>query len=383
MDIRPEFFEEPMLRATPLSKLNDPFEGTFTKKQIEKICQLGKYDYDPEYIANDISREMEFIPGIVAFSMEYINPIMWSHYAAEHRGMVIQFKKDILFGPDSENDIDPTGLIHPYPQLVSYCRRLPKLDTKEEAIPGDREYETPFAKFNRSVLLTKSIDWCYEQEMRSVFHLTAANKIICNYKDEIEKIICDYNQEIKNNAIGYKPYEQSSDNNRYEIILSGLTDSDQSRQIVIDIFGELEKQENVIHLFQVNPESIKGVYFGCKSDEKKQEECIAKIIKNKDLNLSVYRMEKKPEDYSLTERKYDKWIVKTIINVAPNMETEMFLGKNGDEVSSEFWALSFESKEKAIKSIKQYYNVNDDLVFKDDMKTITFKVIKNPIFPDV
>ncbi|EDN67860.1 conserved hypothetical protein [Beggiatoa sp. PS] len=292
MPIRPEFFEEPMLRATPLSELNDPFEGTFTKKQIENICQLGKYDYDPEYIASDISMEKELIPqGIVAFTMEYINPLMWSHYADEHRGMVIQFRKDILFSVP-ENDIDPTGLTYSSPQPVSYRRRLPKLDTKEEAIPEDGEDETPFAKFNRSVLLTKSIDWCYEQEMRSVFNLTAANKIICNHDDEIKKIICDYNQEIKRIAIGYK---QLPDKNRYEIILSGLDNSEQSTEtefVVDDIFTALQEQKDVIHLFQVNPKSIKRVYFGCKSDEEKQKECIDKIIKNKELNLSVYRMEK-------------------------------------------------------------------------------------------
>jgi hypothetical protein len=296
MPIRIKFFEEPMLRATPLNELNDPFEGQFNKEQIENVLQqYKKVDKNEDVYNNeeitDISHttEMEFEQlGIIAFTEDHINPLMWAHYANEHKGMVVQFKMDLLFS-DSKY-IDSFGDVSEFPERVVYRRELPSFKTEDEAVSKQTPYL--WKKFNRSILVTKANDWLYEKESRSIFYLTDADRIICNDDKDIRKI-CARDKKIDLVVLedgriqitypkGYEMDEDVGDNSiKFEISLLS---------------------ENSIHLFRVNPKCIKGVYFGCKSSSLERSKCIEIIQKNSDLNhLSVYKMEVNKEAYSLQE----------------------------------------------------------------------------------
>ena len=173
-----------MLRATPLGQLNDPFEGQFNKKQVKNINRHNK-----EKLNNDETTELmggieggfESL-GIIAFTEDHINPLMWAHYADEHKGMVVQFKTDTaLFSSLDQHieNIDYFGTEHISPQRVIYRRELPLFKTKEEAIT-ERNSQYIWRKFNCSILLTKANDWLYEKESRSILRLVDADQIVGN-----------------------------------------------------------------------------------------------------------------------------------------------------------------------------------------------------------
>ena len=129
MPLRMEFFDEPMLRATPIRYLNDPFEADVQKHQLIDVLnfrndegELGGLNLNDEDDESTISESYEEHDkwfnenkhsladaeqkrlisdfkqfGIVSFTEDYSNLLMWSHYADEHTGMVIEFSNEVTW----------------------------------------------------------------------------------------------------------------------------------------------------------------------------------------------------------------------------------------------------------------------------------------------
>jgi len=80
------------------------------------------------------------------------NTVMWAHYADKHKGIVIGIDFDNIF-PDT--NIIPGILMDP----VNYSENRPKINILSEFVPDERQ----------KMLFTKSIDWAYEKEFRTIF----------------------------------------------------------------------------------------------------------------------------------------------------------------------------------------------------------------------
>ncbi|WP_052405991.1 DUF2971 domain-containing protein [Paraburkholderia heleia] len=122
------------LKVATLKNLNDPFELlslTFETKDERKIQRKLKEFLEPQV-------------GLLCLSRSSSEPVMWSHYADCHRGMVLAF------------DTGPEG-VHP----VSYrkTRKPYSLDVARHAAP---QLEPVLLE----TLVTKSSSWAYEQEWR-------------------------------------------------------------------------------------------------------------------------------------------------------------------------------------------------------------------------
>ena len=74
--------------------------------------------------------------GVLCFSLDRGNPLLWSHYADKHRGLALGF------------DVDE-GISRP----IIYRSTRPALGTKADQIAN-------------ALLFTKYEDWRYEQEIR-------------------------------------------------------------------------------------------------------------------------------------------------------------------------------------------------------------------------
>lgn len=144
-------------------EFNDPFEfclidkfhyttaGTIEplkKQQLERIRK----------IQNEIS---EF--GVVCYSSDYLNNLLWAHYADNHRGMCLVF--------------EVPGEKVPSLYRVSYSKNYPHVGTKEN--PEGFEEIIP-------VVTNKSIDWAYEKEFREVFLM---KNILNEYPGKLIEII--------------------------------------------------------------------------------------------------------------------------------------------------------------------------------------------------
>lgn len=279
MPLRPAFFDEPMIRATPVLALNDPFEGWFNRDQVRD----ADYNHRKYYIGQGkdvceadgpmvddlvgVVQNNLYDLGVISFTEDCNNPLMWAHYADEHRGFVVEFDFDQPFFMDSFKDLNGRSSrfgksyfveIFEFPRKVDYRREMPDFSRAELSAP-DSINEFRWAKFNRTILFTKSNDWIYEKEQRSVVYLKDADSVICADNLHVRKC-CKKDPvinvfELEGGKIqvvfppGYEMHEEKGD-----------------ESIKQEIFRISGMPESVIHLFRINPEAVSGVYFGCRSN---------------------------------------------------------------------------------------------------------------------
>lgn len=130
------------LRRSRLSRygdLNDPFELF--------AADVGKKDLRPAVKA--MKQHFDQTQGLLCFSRNWDNPILWSHYADKHRGIALGF------------DIDDRFIVE-----IDYSDvRLPM-----EFVGNDPSRGVANAYVNKLVR-TKYKHWVYEDEVRLVFGL--------------------------------------------------------------------------------------------------------------------------------------------------------------------------------------------------------------------
>ncbi len=104
----------------------------------------------------DFAKELISRVGVVSLSKNALNILMWSHYADFHRGFVLEFRIPIM---GSEQDISLTNeRLLPFP--IKYRSERPHIEIGKE-LPD---------KIIDKLILTKSLDWEYEEEERVVDH---------------------------------------------------------------------------------------------------------------------------------------------------------------------------------------------------------------------
>jgi hypothetical protein len=123
------------IKIALLNELNDPFE-LFGINLSEENLRLAFRAMKDKLALNR---------GILCFSLDWHNPVLWSHYAEKHRGFCFGFDM-----PDQ------------YLSKVSYTRKRLILETEQLLSLGSRDIETQVEKF----LSTKYAHWRYENEAR-------------------------------------------------------------------------------------------------------------------------------------------------------------------------------------------------------------------------
>ena len=108
--------------------------------------------------------------GVVSLTRNPLSIPMWSHYADHHRGFVVEFKIPIR-GPGHQVELWTRKLV---PLEVQYDVERPKL-VLADGNPTD---------LLERVVLTKSLDWAYEEEERVIDHVRGPG-IHEYYRDEI------------------------------------------------------------------------------------------------------------------------------------------------------------------------------------------------------
>lgn len=318
MQLRDDFFREPMLRATPITEFNDPFEGLFNKEQIINIYRNHEEYYKKNQITSTyktdntiIDESMDIIYadfrdlGIISFANNYWNTLMWSHYANEHRGVVIEFNSSIPLLEYSKKYVDGIGYtrfgkchfgeIHEYPEPVIYRIKTPKFKKPQETNP-DSVDEYHLKKFIKSILFSKSKCWSYEHESRVILRLSDADCILCDADEDIMDFCSKY-QEIEVKKIEYNKIKIT-----YPVGYE-LNENMGDESIKSNLYFLLKKLINpAIHLFRINPECIKSVYFGCRAE---YEKSIQFINENNTLNHinNVYEMKVEAINYMLKKKK--------------------------------------------------------------------------------
>lgn len=129
------------IRISRLADLNDPFE-------LLAVNVGGKKDFRAKL--RSWKAEMHNTKGILCFSKDWHNPVLWSHYAAKHHGICLGF--DVPDGYAKE-------VIYSTDRITSH------LSEDDELQPDEA--------FIHSLLYTKYSHWAYESEARIFVGLDA------------------------------------------------------------------------------------------------------------------------------------------------------------------------------------------------------------------
>lgn len=302
--LRLGFFDNLMIRASQKYALNDPFE--LMPSQNKKNAELSYESY--------------FDYAVLSLSETNNNLLMWSHYAEQHQGIVIEFDYSVpLFDSyksfaatkhDPEMDAEVldeeenerrkninAGAI----QRVRYNSRRPRLNN----------YENLLEHF-----LVKSEEWIYEKEHRVILPLVAADKVILNqkYLAEIESLSYDAAvleiTKFQNNMcmINFKGplldeyralYSYNSDYLPDEIMEGSFVES-----VIYSYLQKISMDSSTVFLYKVPPEAIKAIYIGCRVAESEKNNLLDKINSNKLLShVSVFQAEASIDRFELKFKK--------------------------------------------------------------------------------
>jgi len=130
------------LKLARFSDLNDPFEliaANFREREVRKIVRSFKSAFDSQ-------------TGLLCFSEDWAEPLLWSHYAAKHRGICLGF------------DV-------PRDQLEKVTYQDERLRTELDA--NSDPLELPL-DLQQALRCTKYRRWEYECEYRRFVPLEAA-----------------------------------------------------------------------------------------------------------------------------------------------------------------------------------------------------------------
>ena len=142
------------IRFTPVSELNDPFESmpisdnilsTKNKEYLQKNCMISSgFEI---FFCEEIIKKY----GVISLTETNDNLVMWSHYAENHKGFVVEF------------DVNKSNFL-----IRNKGISVHKVEYSESRLKHFEEEEkrTPI-----SFIGSKSISWSYEREWRTIINI--------------------------------------------------------------------------------------------------------------------------------------------------------------------------------------------------------------------
>lgn len=261
MKFRSDFFKNPSLRLSQRCALNDPFELSPDQDTLDKILEDAHREDFFQQIAEYASDEGFDDTGIISFTESYNNLLMWSHYADEHKGIVVEFD---------------------YHALKTHFNKILGLNNSIERILYNRERHEvlPCTTSPKRNLLTKSDDWIYEKEHRAITKISNADYFIIN-KDTYEYILDFYdgNYLVLLNTQEYKGMIKVSINHQSCDLMdkqekdgSATDDMEEMRfspsgTILNELLSFIAAVPTSIFLFDIPVECITGIFLGCRLTE--------------------------------------------------------------------------------------------------------------------
>ncbi|MEL7595435.1 DUF2971 domain-containing protein [Aeromonas veronii] len=286
----PEYFERPTIKIASPAHLNDPFESLLPddiKKYIEQFAEDNQstLNYEKELVVKALNNVMRSF-GVTSLSETQRNLLMWAHYANEHQGLCIGYDTDIIFDKKTKKMLKEDAEL----KKVNYDTVRHEDYGNLKKMEGMKEFVDYILQ---KIMLTKGNDWIYEKEHRYIVDLGMSSYVQVprdNKKrpDELNKKI---NSMIERNVIIEKEISKNPDVTCY-------IPSTQDARIG---FGYLNFHKEASYFLNINPKSIKRVYFGCRTPNQQIKEIFDAIIENKNIfdGVLVNRMQLSKKRFEL------------------------------------------------------------------------------------
>ncbi|MGX5834860.1 DUF2971 domain-containing protein [Aeromonas piscicola] len=291
-----DYIDNPTIKLSQAEQLNDPFESNPCENIYESIRQRRlKLKFTQEEAEAHASEHKISIKnrltlnGIVAFSETPRNSLMWAHYGSHHSGMCIGFKRDLF--KNIYFDESPFNVPILEPKKINY---------DNFRIENDFESEDPSNELKDLInrhLFTKSDEWIYEKEHRSIIPLSATKKIKLikpNAPCQLAQAHLKTADDVIKHLLTKRRITSLEEDNTYEVIRNDMLDA--------TLFLLSSCSGGVIFLTEIEPLHIDSIYLGCKVSEDVKNSFIQKIkttqnkgIKLFKFNISTTRFELIPE----------------------------------------------------------------------------------------
>lgn len=273
------FFEDGFIRLSQPSALNDPFEAAFCRNSLDELASHfdESTSWDPEFgnlsFSQYVDLRMHHI-GVISFSENKENLLMWAHYADEHKGIVagvayFQNNKSIfekLFRADSLINSawgEEWSQFDGVPKPVSYRKGLRYRNDK-----FDYDYSNISAEGADRVLyevfLQKSDEWIYEQEHRVVLRLEQSDRVI------IPDLKSVGNERIKNRIEAASYSKINSDDGSCIVNLFEVADDAERTAVAMEL-AKLSRNQKVIYQMKLSSSAINNCLIGLNSNITKAE----------------------------------------------------------------------------------------------------------------
>ncbi|WP_434707124.1 DUF2971 domain-containing protein [Pseudomonas sp. R1-1] len=258
MPLRDSFFDDPLLRLTPPSGLNDPFDSKPTQAGVEKKLKFffderdEFKDTDPKSVSIRAAYERDLKTGldqfgIISLTEDPYNLLMWSHYANEHRGLVVSILCDSSTFDYHHNFTETCGVSKTKPTRVRYSNVRPGYQMPDSTI-----YEYFEHNFYTHFAMIKGNDWIYEKEYRYLLRLM-----------EADVAIVDVNFASWANSQGADFRITHLHGKTYKVEASCVEKRDSLPWLLA--FAQGRKNISNVMLFKrLRKNSVKGIYFGCR-----------------------------------------------------------------------------------------------------------------------
>lgn len=253
-----EYIDNPTIKLSQAEHLNDPFESNPCDNIYESIkhirLKVGFSNDEAERHANEYRVSIKnrlTLNGIVSFSETPRNSLMWAHYGNHHHGICIGFKKNLFDDLQLKESIFNVSV--PTPRKVNYDNFRMEDDYEVKDIKNELN------ELISHHLFTKSDEWIYEKEHRSIIPLSAAKKVKLVNPESTYQLQSDHIKNAKDlilHLISKNELTHSEEENVYNIAHSENMDA--------TMFMMASCNAGIIFLIDVNPSHIDSIYLGCK-----------------------------------------------------------------------------------------------------------------------
>jgi hypothetical protein len=174
------FINDPCLRVTPSNCQNDSFEFGYSARDVDHLNEASSSMKLGTHLS-DYSR----LHGIISLTTSKNNILMWSHYAGNHKGAVVELYID----DDNPQSlfINNTGPNKPPFDCQDFI--FDKISYAKKRRFNGIESEDSLENIKRHYYFTKARPWKTEAEYRFITPMNWVNKILfseAGYKRAIE-----------------------------------------------------------------------------------------------------------------------------------------------------------------------------------------------------
>ena len=273
------FFEEGFVRLSQPSALNDPFEAAFCRESLDELASYfdDSSSWDPVYGQLTFSQYVDFRIhhiGVISFTENKENLLMWAHYANEYKGVVAGVAHFPSHGSIFENLFRADSFINSawgeewsqfdgIPKPVSYRKGLRYRNDK-----FDYDYPNISAegadRILYEVFFQKSDEWIYEQEHRVVLRLEQSDRVIIPNLDTVS------NERIKSTIKASLYSVINPENSSWTVNLYEVADEAERMAVAMEL-AKLSKNPRVIYQMKLSSSSINNCLIGLSSEIKKAD----------------------------------------------------------------------------------------------------------------